>query len=128
MNTEIKFEHGIGEVVYNKPSEISVLGSPNYVQYAVVSRIYEEIGKNGNGVVSYVVRHIDPTVAGGGKLYKFAQDELIDKGGLDTLLEIKRNAAKEEHLRKSVYIAPSVGQASYMYGAINTSNTFGNIP
>jgi hypothetical protein len=128
MNTEIKFEHGIGEVVYNKPSEITTVGSPSYVQYAVVSRIYEEIGKNGNGVVSYVVRHIDPTVAGGGKLYKFAQDELIDKGGLDTLMEIKRKAAKEESLRNVGGMGGYSAIPNYMYGAVTSGSTGGNIP
>ena len=120
---QVKFEHAIGDVVYNKPVELNApfyQDGSKYIQYVVVSRIYEEIGANGNGVVSYVVRHVDPHTPGGGKLYKFAQDELIHKDGFDSLVELKRKT-HDANAAKIAQVFPLYAQTS------NTGSALGNV-
>ena len=107
--TVITFDFDIGETLYNKPPE-DYNGFPNnqgLVRYVAVSRIYEEIGTSGNGVVSYVVRHNDPTTPGGGKLFKFAQDELVNSNAYDTLVSLKKRARGEPEYSLSTYPNPN---------------------
>jgi len=114
--TEITFDFEIGESLYNKPPENygTFPSHSGLVRYTVVSRIYEEIGASGDGVVSYVVRHNDPATPGGGKLFKFAQEELVNTQAYDTLISIKR--------KSEIYTEGQTANKAYIMGAgISTS-------
>lgn len=90
---ELNFWFTIDEVVYVKPDEIlSHYDTPKFISYKVVSRLYEELSLEGNGAKSYVVRHIDPSTPGGGKLYKFSESELMSRDSYKALMEITKKS------------------------------------
>jgi len=124
----VTFEFDIHEAVMNKPASVGkdeilldrMIKEP--VTYIVLSRVYEEIStqKPGSGIISYVVRHVDPTAPGGGKLFKFSQDELMNKDTYMALVELY-NKKREEQAPKVVYTAPNLFQGQQGVGIAHPS-------